>query len=130
MRKKIYGESRNDKCVFCNSQASVKNSQGLPTCIAHTKKVMEDKRCSCGEWMEIKQSKWGAFFLCNQCGPRSISKTEDMEMSGYKLNKRFRQQDKEQTISTNTTKKPLKKINYEPNKVYTIDELERMWDSE
>jgi hypothetical protein len=53
-----------------------------------------------------------------------------MEMSGYKLNKRFRQQDKEQTISTNTTKKPLKKINYEPNKVYTIDELERMWDSE
>jgi predicted RNA-binding Zn-ribbon protein involved in translation (DUF1610 family) len=116
MPRKIYGQSRDDKCVFCSIQASVKNSQGFPTCISHKNKVMDDKKCTCGEWMDIKQSKWGAFFLCPNCGPRSLSKTENMETTGYKLNKKFRNE--------NVVRK---KINYDPNKLYTIDELEMMW---
>ncbi len=110
---KKYGESRNDKCIFCDAQATTENSQGLLSCPKCKSKTMEDKRCVCGEYLDIKKSKWGAFFLCHKCGPISISKAMNMGSSGFKLNKKYRE--------------PEKKPKYE-DRLYTIQELERMWD--
>jgi len=110
---KKYGESRKDKCMFCEAQATTENSQGLPACIKHNNEELEDKRCVCGEWLDIKKSKWGAFFLCNKCGPISINKGMNMGSSGFKLNKKYREPEKP-------------KSKYE-DRVYTIQELERMW---
>lgn len=109
---KKYGESRNDKCMFCEGQATTENSQGLPACNKHSKDELEDKRCTCGEYLDIKKSKWGAFFLCSKCGPVSISKASNMSAQGFKLNKKYRE--------------PEKKKEYE-DRLYTIQELERLW---
>ncbi|MCB9362024.1 hypothetical protein H6504_01185 [Candidatus Woesearchaeota archaeon] len=111
MRRKVYGENKLDTCQFCDKTATVQNAQGVPTCITHTQKLLDDKKCVCGEWMPVKTGKWGAFFLCPTCGPTSIKKAESMDNKGYKLNKSFREKQ--------TPKK---------EKVYTLDELERLWD--
>ena len=110
VRRKVYGQSKSDVCVFCKKTATVENEQGLPTCKDHKHQSMEDKRCVCGEYMDVKKGKWGAFYLCPNCGPKSISKVEETEteQGSFKLNKRFRQGQKE--------------------KVYTLDELEQIWE--
>jgi ribosomal protein L37E len=112
MRRKVYGQSRNDSCVFCKSNAIYENSQGLPVCKDHKKEVINNQKCICGEYMEVKKSKWGAFYLCKNCGPISLSKYQksNIEDCGFKLNKKYRKEE---------TKKEKK---------YTIDELEMLWD--
>lgn len=72
--KKIYGHNRKDICPFCGKQATTKNSQGYGVCLKHKNAVMEDMRCACGEYLDIKEGKYGLFFLCMSCGPMSQSK--------------------------------------------------------
>ena len=97
--------SKKDTCIFCEKQAIARNKQGLAVCLGHKDKVLEERRCICGEFLEIKHSKWGPFFLCKHCGPKSINKVLDSDNGDFKLNKRFRKE-----------------------KIYTIDELEKMWE--
>ena len=96
-------------CVFCKKAALHENDQDLPVCKDHKNKEMQDKRCICGEYMDVKKGRWGAFYLCPQCGPHSLSKAQGMDAGSgeFKLNRTFRQKEKE--------------------KVYTLDELEQMW---
>ena len=89
-RKKVYGQSQDVTCYFCGKQAYTKNKQGVPTCMTHKTSEIEAKRCLCGEFLDIKQSKYGFFFLCPVCGPKSPSKVDDFSQSGFKLNKKFR----------------------------------------
>jgi len=110
---KQYGQSRNDGCAFCDRRALAENRQGLPTCEEHKSRVMVDKRCACGEYLDIKKSKWGAFFLCSNCGPISLKKASELTGGDYHLNKKFRRENK---------------VEYAADKVYTIDELEAMWE--
>ncbi|MCB9358920.1 hypothetical protein H6503_03235 [Candidatus Woesearchaeota archaeon] len=117
MRKKVYGESRKDTCYFCEKQAFGENSQGLPACKDHVSEILEDKRCTCGEYLDIKKSKWGAFFVCSNCGPISLSKSQNMDGSGFKLNKKYRNEGKP-------------KLQYEKGRVYHMHELEALWDKE
>ncbi|MFT4303012.1 MAG: hypothetical protein ACMXYG_00465 [Candidatus Woesearchaeota archaeon] len=117
MRKKIYGESRKDNCYFCTKHALGENSQGLPACKDHITEILPDKRCSCGEYLDIKKSKWGAFFVCKNCGPISLNKSLNLDSSGFKLNKKYRNENKP-------------KIQYDKNRVYLIEELESLWDNE
>lgn len=114
--RKVYGQGKQEICAFCGAKAFSENSQGLPVCASHKKKLMEDKKCVCGEYLEIKKSKWGAFYVCKNCGPVSLSKASDTDTSGYKLNKKFRKNIKP------------KEIKYEKNRIYTIKELEALWD--
>lgn len=115
--RKVYGQSRQERCYFCDKTALSENSQGLPACKDHKDKVLEDKKCACGEYLDIKKSKWGAFFLCSHCGPISLKKSEEMEdlmkKGTFNINKRYRE------------KVPLK---YDHGRIYTIDELEKMWE--
>ncbi len=62
------------RCVFCSRQAIAKNSQNFPTCQSHKKEVLGEMKCSCKEFLIVKEGKYGAFFLCPDCGPVSISK--------------------------------------------------------
>lgn len=121
--KKVYGQSKEEACVFCGDNARSENSQGFSTCINCKTKTMEDIKCMCGEYLDVKKSKWGAFFVCSSCGPVSLKKAMELKdakpstglsSDGFKLNKKFQP-------------KP-KKVRYEEDRVYTMSELESMWD--
>jgi len=77
-RKKIYGQSRVDRCPFCNKHATVKNQQGVPVCSAHKDKKLPDLKCACGEWLDIREGKWGPYFHCMNCGNISFAKAMEM----------------------------------------------------
>ena len=72
--RKVYGQSRIDKCPFCGKQATTKNSQGVSVCLAHKNAIMNDLKCACGEYLDIKEGKYGYFFMCMNCGPQSHTK--------------------------------------------------------
>ena len=121
--RKIYGQSRINRCTFCDRQATAENRQGFPTCAEHKNRSVDEKRCACGKKLTIMKGKWGPFFLCPDCGaqsPKKVFSLEDGSGAGFKLNKSYREKNgkKEQ--------KPEKK----EEKIYTIDELEEMWDRE
>ena len=65
-------------CVFCSGQAISKNEQKFPVCIVHKKQEFPDMKCACGEFLFVKESKYGAFFLCSNCGPVSVKKAVSM----------------------------------------------------
>ncbi|HIH37749.1 hypothetical protein J4460_07525 [Candidatus Woesearchaeota archaeon] len=71
---KRYGQSRIDYCPFCEKQALVKNAQGVPVCSAHKNATIGEMKCICGGNLEIKEGKFGAFFLCDKCGPINMKK--------------------------------------------------------
>lgn len=71
--RKVYGESQEVVCPFCGGQATAKNAQGIPVCHRHTSNEINLK-CACGEWLDVKEGKYGTFFLCLRCGPVSPKK--------------------------------------------------------
>lgn len=83
MRKKVYGQSMISRCPFCNSQATIKNSQNIPVCRHHKNDVLEGLKCSCGEYIDIATGKYGPYFICMRCG--NINFQKGLEMNGYPL---------------------------------------------
>ncbi len=85
-RKKVYGQSRIDRCPFCERQATAKNKQGLLVCRQHTHAILNDMRCLCGETLDLMQGKYGPFFNCMRCGPintRKVFETNELrDVSG------------------------------------------------
>ncbi|NQU98828.1 hypothetical protein HQ533_05135 [Candidatus Woesearchaeota archaeon] len=61
-------------CIFCRQQAIAKNEQGFATCNMHKKEVLPEMNCACKEILSIKNGKYGAFFICANCGPISLKK--------------------------------------------------------
>lgn len=116
--KKVYGESKAESCYFCDKRATTENSLGIPTCFEHKSKNAENQKCACGKTLEIRKSKFGAFFVCASCGPVSLKKAKDTksDFSEYNINKKYRA--------------PEKKLEpkYEKDRIYTLDELEEMWE--
>ncbi|MCF7860786.1 hypothetical protein K9M79_00955 [Candidatus Woesearchaeota archaeon] len=78
MRKKIYGQSRVDKCPFCDKQALTKNKQGVPVCADHKTSILKDMKCTCGSTLDIKHGKYGFFFVCFQCGPQNTRRVFEL----------------------------------------------------
>ncbi|MFH1400768.1 MAG: hypothetical protein ABIH41_04565 [Nanoarchaeota archaeon] len=78
MRKKVYGSYHVDNCVFCGRQATVKNPQKFPVCQEHIAKKLEDIKCACGDWLDIREGKFGTFFTCFHCGAISLHKGLEM----------------------------------------------------
>ena len=137
MRRKVYGESKKEECIFCGSGALFMNGQGLPVCKDHKNRKLEDRKCICGEWLEIKKSKWGPFFACRNCGAISIKKAMEMDHGGFKLNKKYREKnDSRNSVSDNVDswiKDPQSKARSDlstrkAERVYTLKELEDMWE--
>ncbi len=75
---KRYGESRKDNCPFCGKQATAVNSQSVPVCIDHKKNTLDNMKCACGSYLDIRKGKFGAFFTCISCGAISMSKALEM----------------------------------------------------
>ncbi len=76
--KKVYGLSRMHSCPFCSKQALSKSVQGIPVCKDHTQTRMPEVKCACGSWTELREGKWGPYFLCRMCGPISFAKGLEM----------------------------------------------------
>ncbi|MFH1409619.1 MAG: hypothetical protein ABIH34_06945 [Nanoarchaeota archaeon] len=72
--RKIYGASQKLNCPFCEKMATTENGQGFPVCVTHRNTDLDDISCLCGETLEIRKGKYGAFFLCYSCGPQSVKK--------------------------------------------------------
>lgn len=62
-----YGQSQDTACPFCGDKSTIKNHQGLPVCNKHRHEEIILK-CACGDSLEVKESKFGAYFFCEQCG--------------------------------------------------------------
>ncbi|MBN1275668.1 hypothetical protein JXA12_05255 [Candidatus Woesearchaeota archaeon] len=80
-KKKVYGQSKTERCPLCGDRALIKNPQGIPVCNDHKDFIIE-LVCSCGGPLEPKQGKWGVFFVCERCGPISWSKAMAMNDLG------------------------------------------------
>ena len=83
---KRYGQSRIDNCPFCGKVAVTKNKQGVPVCSSHKDDRLQDLKCVCGEWLEVNEGKWGAYFRCINCG--NINFRKAMEMNPQIINKK------------------------------------------
>lgn len=75
---KRYGQSKIDSCAFCEKRGLYKNKQGLITCQEHKDSYLPDIRCVCKSYLELKQGKFGPFFVCINCGIISLKKGMDM----------------------------------------------------
>jgi hypothetical protein len=71
---KRYGQSSVSSCPFCGGQAFAKNEQGVPCCTKHKHLKMPDVKCICGRWLDQRESKFGVFYTCMECGTVSFSK--------------------------------------------------------
>ncbi len=72
--RKVYGQSQSNNCMFCGSAATTKNEQKVPVCRAHKDSWLNDFKCICGDYLDIRESKFGIFFTCMNCGSVSLSK--------------------------------------------------------
>ncbi|MFH1642446.1 MAG: hypothetical protein ABIC04_06125 [Nanoarchaeota archaeon] len=75
---KKYGMSRIDNCPFCGKMGITKNRQGISVCANHKDTELNDIKCACGEWLDIRQGKWGPYFHCMNCGNINLKKGLEM----------------------------------------------------
>ena len=66
--QKRYGSYQRPECPFCPSQATTKSKEGVPVCTEHKGEKLPDLKCSCGEYVDLKDGKWGPYFSCMKCG--------------------------------------------------------------
>lgn len=87
---KQYGQSKISKCPFCGKNAYFHNRQNVPVCKEHKENRINDMKCACGSWLEMKQGKYGVFFVCLSCGPLSMRKVIDINTPGmcYKIQRK------------------------------------------
>ena len=71
---KKYGQSKVDKCPFCQKQATIMNEQGVPVCAEHKNDEIDDLKCVCGSTLDMLQGKFGIFFSCMKCGNMNLKK--------------------------------------------------------
>ncbi|MGV8169437.1 MAG: hypothetical protein ACP5N3_05260 [Candidatus Nanoarchaeia archaeon] len=81
--RKVYSEEKVSHCPFCGGAAIVKNEQGVPVCTRHKKLILDGLKCKCGSYMDIKEGKFGPFFICPNCGIMSYKK--GLDLNGYPL---------------------------------------------
>jgi len=81
--RKIYGESKVSRCPFCDGAAVTRNEQKIPVCMKHKNELLQDLKCSCGDYLDIKMGKYGPFFICMNCNIIKFEK--GLEINGYPL---------------------------------------------
>jgi hypothetical protein len=75
---KRYGQSKVDLCPFCKKSATAKNSQQVPVCYGHKSAVLQELTCFCGDYLELKDGKFGVYFSCTNCGNINLKKALEM----------------------------------------------------
>lgn len=72
--RKQYGSYQVSACPFCGKSAYAKNKDGVAVCADHKNARIGEMKCACGEFLEQKTGKYGAFFICHNCGPVNMKK--------------------------------------------------------
>jgi len=80
---KRYGESKIDKCPFCGRQATAKNKQNVAVCSAHINNSIDNMKCVCGSFLELRSGKFGAYFNCINCGNVNFKKAMEMNSDPF-----------------------------------------------
>ena len=83
---KRYGQSRIDKCPFCQKHATSVNRQKVPVCESHKGNLLNDLKCVCGSALEILHGKYGVFFSCMKCGNMNLRKVLEFNTIKPKIN--------------------------------------------
>jgi len=114
--RKVYGQSGTNACIFCGTNALRLNTQGFPVCTHHQQSTvdMDQVKCACGSYLDIKEGKFGAFFLCINCGPRSVSKIKELNTFEDTQTTRHVSSEKKEMSSS------IPKKTEAPHKEYTI----------
>lgn len=110
---KRYGQSQIAKCPFCGMMSTTVNSQKIPTCLKHKESSLDNMKCACGGYLDLKHGKFGPFFTCFKCGIVNMRKALDVNSGAYNVQGVKTQTTtsvKTQTIqTTQQTKQPEKK---------------------
>ena len=96
---KHYGQSRIERCPFCERQGTIKNPQGVPVCPQHSKETLEGMKCVCGRDLFIQNGKFGVFFICTNCGNLTLRKVLEINspiMAKGAMKTQFARQDRQQ----------------------------------
>ena len=89
---KRYGQSKIDKCPFCQKHATTLNKQGVPVCASHKEELIDDLKCVCGSTLDMLQGKFGVFFSCMKCGNMNLRKVLEFNAVKPKMkNEKFSQ---------------------------------------
>jgi hypothetical protein len=75
---KKYGQSKVDPCPFCRMDSTTKNKQQVPVCQKHKENILRNLTCFCGDYLELKDGKFGVYFNCTNCGNINIKKALEM----------------------------------------------------
>ena len=75
---KKYGSYKTDPCPFCHKVATTKNHQQIPVCNNHKSKILQNPACLCGDYLDLKEGKYGIYFSCMNCGNKSLKKVLEM----------------------------------------------------
>jgi len=95
---KKYGQSKVDKCPFCQKHATAINSQKVPVCQLHKNEALGNLRCACGSLLETLHGKFGVFFSCLKCGNISLKKALELNAVKPKMqNENFQKMTKRDT---------------------------------
>ncbi|MEK6946893.1 MAG: hypothetical protein AABX32_04770 [Nanoarchaeota archaeon] len=113
---KKYGESRIEKCPFCEKQATTINKQGIAVCVTHREDTLDDLKCVCGETLDVLKGKFGAFFKCIDCGNMGLKKV--LEFNTVKAKNRNFKEKSSDDYSDNETQK-INNSNKNPGKTKT-----------
>ena len=97
---KKYGQSKIDKCPFCDKQATIMSRQKVPDCSSHKEEFLDDLKCVCGSSLEMLFGKFGVFFSCMKCGNMNLKKVLEFNTikPKFKENVKTNYQKKEITV--------------------------------
>jgi len=77
---KRYGQSHTDSCPFCGKTATTQSCEKVPVCLKHRDSRLPAMKCVCGEYLDLRTGKFGAYFNCMRCGNVSFSKAMEMNV--------------------------------------------------
>ena len=75
---KRYGESQKNECPICGKAAVTANNQGVPVCMEHKNNSLDNFKCVCGGYLDLKNGKFGPYFHCMNCGNINFRKGIEM----------------------------------------------------
>ena len=107
---KKYGQSKIDKCPFCDKQATAMSIQKVPVCPSHKEDSLDDLKCACGSTLDMLHGKFGVFFSCMKCGNMNLRKVLELNTikPKFKENNKTNYQKKDyQKTEQNQSKKEI-----------------------
>ena len=99
---KQYGQSKVENCPFCGKRGIIKNGQGVPVCQTHKNSEILDLKCVCGEYLDLKQGKYGPYFSCMNCGNINFNKGLAMNPP-IKANDSYKEENEEKSTPKEIT---------------------------